>query len=144
MLPHHQEISNVIWHQYQLHIQTNTSRLVKLNKSSTVEFTSELKMQTSLLMAVYSPESMITLIHVSLVWNSKKAMLDHYNKSNTSSTILPTEINLRATLYLKDSMKEMLRVKLLPKSSRLDQKSMKDGTIKTSMKDHIQTLDSTE
>jgi quinolinate synthase len=101
-------------------------------------------MPTSLLMAVYSPESMITLIHVSLVWNSKKAMLDHYNKSNTSSTILPTEINLRATLYLKDSMKEMLRVKLLPKSSRLDQKSMKDGTIKTSMKDHIQTLDSTE
>jgi hypothetical protein len=41
-------------------------------------------------------------------------------------------------------MKEMLRVKLLPKSSRLDQKSMKDGTIKTLMKDHIQTLDSTE
>jgi hypothetical protein len=79
-----------------------------------------------------------------LVWNSKKAMLVHYNKSNTSSTTSPTEINMRVTLYLKDTTKEMLRVMPLLKSLRLTNLYTKDGTMLNLMMDHIPISDSTE
>jgi hypothetical protein len=79
-----------------------------------------------------------------LVWSSKKDMLVHYNKLNTSLIISPIEINMKVTLYLKDTTKEMLKVKLLPKFSKLTRLFMKDGTMLISKKDPILTLDSIE
>jgi len=95
-------------------------------------------------MVASSPELMITLTPAFSVWSSRKDMLAHCNKSNTSSTTSQIEINMRATLYLKDITKKMLRVKLLLNSSKLTRLFMKDGITLILKKDPILTSDSTE
>jgi hypothetical protein len=81
---------------------------------------------------------------VNLEWSSRKDMLAHYNKSNISSTTLQTEVNMRTILYLKDTTKERLLVRLLLKSSKLKVRYMKAGTMLILRKVNSQISDSIE
>jgi hypothetical protein len=97
-----------------------------------------------LLTEVYSPGFTRKVKLVSLEWNSNQNMLAHSNKSNISSTTLLIEHNTQITLYLKDSMKLMLKVKRLQRSLRLLRVSMRVGTMLNLKKENIQISDTTD
>jgi len=108
-------------------IQTKTSKSAELKMNWTVESTLESQMPTLHSMEASLLEWTITQIPVNLVWNSKKDMLDHCNKSSISSTTSLTEISMKITLYLKGIMREMLKVMLLLSYSKFKTVSVRDG-----------------
>ena len=80
-------------------------------------------------MAAFSLESIQIQIPVNLVWNSKRDMLAHYNKSNISLTTSLIEHNMKAIWSLRDTIKLTLRVMMLLNCSKLMKVYMKAGTM---------------